>query len=148
MLRRQEDCLDLAAQLSLHDPVILVDNDISACDGGKRPGYELLVEQIRAGARTVVERHPVRIEAVRGGGLDLNTVEGRLMARQLVAVAAYESGHKSDRIKRAARREAEQGAWHGPVRYGYCGPGGVLIPEEAAVVRQHSPVQAGYCCPF
>jgi len=156
VLRQQEDCLDLAARLGYEDPVVLVDNDVSAYEGGRRPGYELLVEQIRAGVTTVVvwhvdrlyrqpreledliglvERHPVRIEAVRGGGLDLNTVEGRLMARQLVAVAAYESGHKSDRIKRAARRKAEQGAWHGPARYGY-GPGGVLIPEEAAVVRQ------------
>ena len=154
--RQQEDCLDLAARLGFEDPVVLADNDISAYDGGGRPGYELLVEQIRSGVSVVVvwhvdrlyrqpreledliglvERHPVRIEAVRGGGLDLNTVEGRLMARQFVAVAAYESGHKSDRITRAARRKAEQGAWHGPARYGY-GPGGVLIPEEAAVVRQ------------
>lgn len=83
----------------------------------------------------LVEQHPVRIETVRGGGFDLNTHEGRLMARQLVAIAAYESGHKSDRVKRANRRLAEQGAWHGPARYGY-GPGGVLNPEEAAVIRE------------
>ncbi|MGO1851651.1 MULTISPECIES: recombinase family protein [unclassified Microbacterium] len=56
-------------------------------------------------------------------------------SRQLVAIAAYESGHKSDRVKRANKRLAEQGAWHGPARYGY-GPGGVLIPEQAAVIRQ------------
>lgn len=77
----------------------------------------------------------MRIEAVRGGGFDLDTTAGRLMARQLVAIAAYESGHKSDRVKRANKRLAEQGAWHGPARYGY-GPGGVLIPEQAAVIRQ------------
>jgi hypothetical protein len=53
----------------------------------------------------------------------------------LVAIAAYESGHKSDRVKRANQRLAEQGRWHGPARYGY-GTGGVLVPEQAAVVRQ------------
>ena len=35
-------------------------------------------------------------------------------SRQLVAIAAYESGHKSDRVKRANKRLAEQGAWPRP----------------------------------
>ena len=154
--RQQEDCLALAAQLGITDPLVFIDNDVSAFDGGRRPGYDAMVTQVRGGASCVivwhvdrlyrqpreledlidlVEQHPVRIEAVRGGGFDLNATEGRLMARQLVAIAAYESGHKSDRVKRANRALAEQGRWHGPARYGY-GPGGVLIPEQAAVIRQ------------
>lgn len=154
--RQQEDCLALAARLGVADPLVFIDNDVSAFDGGRRPGYDAMVTQIRAGASRIivwhvdrlyrqpreledlidlVEQHPVRIEAVRGGGFDLNTTEGRLMARQLVAIAAYESGHKSDRVKRANRALAEQGRWHGPARYGY-GIGGVLIPEQAAVIRQ------------
>ena len=154
--RQQEDCLALATQLGLTDLQVFIDNDVSAFDGGRRPGYDALVTRIRAGVSRVivwhldrlyrqpreledlialVEQHPVRIEAVRGGGFDLNSTEGRLMARQLVAIAAYESGHKSDRIKRANQRLAEQGRWHGPARYGY-GTGGVLIPEQAAVIRQ------------
>ncbi|MBX3438560.1 MAG: recombinase family protein, partial [Planctomycetaceae bacterium] len=154
--RQQEDCLALADQLGFSDPQIFIDNDVSAFDGGRRPGYDALVNHIRAGVPRIivwhvdrlyrqpreledlialVERHPVRVDAVRGGGFDLNTTEGRLMARQLVAIAAYESGHKSDRVKRANKRLAEQGRWHGPARYGY-GIGGVLIPEQAAVIRQ------------
>ncbi len=154
--RQQEDCLAHAAKLGFTDPQVFIDNDVSAFDGGRRNGYDALVTQVRAGVTHIivwhvdrlyrqpreledlidlVEQHPVRIEAVRGGGFDLNTTEGRLMARQLVAIAAYESGHKSDRVKRANKRLAEQGAWHGPARYGY-GPGGVLIPEQAAVIRQ------------
>lgn len=154
--RQQEDCLTLADQLGFTDPQVFIDNDVSAFDGGRRPGYDALVARIRSGVSRVivwhvdrlyrqpreleelialVERHPVRIDAVRGGGFDLNTTEGRLMARQLVAIAAYESGHKSDRVKRANKRLAEQGRWHGPARYGYAA-GGVLIPEQAAVVRQ------------
>ncbi|MDN5715674.1 MAG: recombinase family protein [Janibacter sp.] len=154
--RQQEDCLSLADRLGFADPQVFIDNDVSAFDGGRRPGYDTLVAHIRAGVSRIivwhvdrlyrqpreledlidlVEQHPVRIEAVRGGGFDLNTTEGRLMARQLVAIAAYESGHKSDRVKRANQRLAEQGRWHGPARYGY-GRGGVLIPEQAAVIRQ------------
>lgn len=154
--RQREDCLLLATQLGLPEPPVFIDNDVSAFDGGRRPGYDALVTQVQAGVTHViawhvdrlyrrpreleylidlVEHHPVRIEAVRGGGFDLNSSEGRLMARQLVAIAAYESGHKSDRIKRANRRLAEQGAWHGPARYGY-GAGGFIIPEQAAVIRQ------------
>lgn len=154
--RQQEDCLAHAATLGFDDPQVFIDNDVSAFDGGRRNGYDALVAQVRAGVTHIivwhvdrlyrqpreledlidlVEQHPVRIESVRGGGFDLNTTEGRLMARQLVAIAAYESGHKSDRVKRANKRLAEQGAWHGPARYGY-GPGGVLIPEQAAAIRQ------------
>lgn len=101
---------------------MFIDNDVSAFDGCRRNGYDALVAQVRAGVTHIivwhvdrlyrqpreledlidlVEQHPVRIEAVRGGGFDLNTTEGRLMARQLVAIAVYESGHKSDRVKRA-----------------------------------------------
>ncbi|WP_162301578.1 recombinase family protein [Nesterenkonia muleiensis] len=154
--RQEADCLALAARLGVEDAPVFVDNDISAFDGRDRPGYQALINAVRRGVTHIVvwhvdrlyrrpreledlldlvEQYPVRIEAVRGGGFDLNTTEGRLMARQLVAIAAYESGHKSDRVKRANRRLAQQGRWHGPARYGY-GPGGVLIPEQAAVIRQ------------
>ncbi|WP_210727061.1 recombinase family protein [Sanguibacter hominis] len=131
--RQQEDCLAHAAKLGFTDPQVFIDNDVSAIDGGRRNGYDALVAQVRAGVTHIivwhvdrlhrqprefedlidlVEQHPVRIAAVRGGGFDLNTTEGRPMARQLVAIAAYESGH--NRVKRANKRLAEQGVWHGP----------------------------------
>jgi hypothetical protein len=50
-------------------------------------------------------------------------------------MAAYESGHKADRIRRANRQKAERGDWHGAPKFGY-GHGGVLIPEEAVVIRE------------
>lgn len=154
--RQQEDCLALTARLGLTVTAVLVDNDVSAFDGVARPGYEALLRHVRAGVSRVVvwhldrlyrrpseleqlldlvAGHGVRIEAVRGGAFDLNTGEGRLMARQFVAIAAYESGHKADRVRRALRQRAEAGAWHGGARYGY-GRGGELVPAEARVVRQ------------
>ncbi len=154
--RQQEDCLALAARLGLTVTAVLVDNDVSAFDGVARPGYDALLRHVSAGVSRVVVWHldrlyrrpseleqllesvtgrGVRIEAVRGGAFDLNTSEGRLMARQFVAIAAYESGHKADRVRRALRQRAEAGAWHGGARYGY-GRGGELVPDESSVVRE------------
>lgn len=156
--RQRDDCLMMCSRLGL--PVsaenVFMDNDTSAYLNKKRPAFARMLERVKRGpARVVVwhvdrlyrrpreledlidlvESHPIRIEAVMGGAFDLNTHEGRLMARQLVAMAAYESGHKADRIRRANRQKAERGDWHGAAKFGY-GAGGVLIPEQAAVVRE------------
>lgn len=154
--RQRADCLELCSKLGLPDPEVFTDNDISAFRGRRRPGYTALLERARAGrSRLVVwhvdrlyrrpreledlidlvESHPIRLEAVKGGAFDLNTHEGRLMARQLVAIASYESGHKADRIRRANKQKAERGDWHGGRRFGY-DTGGVLVPEEAVVIRE------------
>lgn len=154
--RQLEDCELLASRRGLTVAAVLVDNDISAFDGTRRPGYEALIGHIRAGISRIVvwhldrlyrqpreleelldlvENRSLRIETVHGGPFDLNSDEGRLMARQFVAIAAYESGHKADRIARAMRQRAESGAWHGPARYGYA-TGGVLVPGQAAMIRQ------------
>lgn len=154
--RQRQDCLDLCTRLGADGPVVFMDNDISAYSDKKRPGYLDLLERVKLGPSRIVawhvdrlyrkpreledlidlvEAHPIRIETVKGGAFDLNTHEGRLMARQLVAIASYESGHKADRIRRANRQKAERGDWHGGPRYGY-GKGGVLIPEQAAVIRE------------
>ena len=138
--RQREDCEALATRLGLDVIDVFVDNDISAFDGSRRPEYEAMLRHVTTGVSRVVTWHldrlyrrpreleelldlvegrSVRIETVEGGPFDLNTHEGRLMARQFVAIAAYESGHKADRIVRALRQRAEAGEWHGPARYGY-----------------------------
>ena len=156
--RQRDDCLALCNRLGFEitDDDVYMDNDVSAYLKKKRPGFERMIDQVRLGpARIVVwhvdrlyrrpreledlidlvETHPIRIEAVMGGVFDLNTHEGRLMARQLVAIASYESGHKADRIRRANQTKAQRGDWHAGPRYGY-GKGGVLIPEEAVIIRE------------
>lgn len=156
--RQRADCLALCGRLglSVSDEDVFMDNDTSAYLNKKRPDFDKMLARIKTGPSRVVvwhvdrlyrrpreledlidlvETHPIRIEAVMGGAFDLNTHEGRLMARQLVAMAAYESGHKADRIRRANRQKAERGDWHGAPKFGY-GLGGVLIPEEAVVVRE------------
>jgi site-specific DNA recombinase len=156
--RQRADCLGMCLRLGLavSSENVFMDNDTSAYLNKKRPHFARMLEQVKLGPSRVVvwhvdrlyrrpreledlidlvESHPIRIEAVMGGAFDLNTHEGRLMARQLVAMAAYESGHKADRIRRANRQKAERGDWHGAAKFGY-GTGGVLIPEQAAVVRE------------
>jgi hypothetical protein len=70
-----------------------------------------------------------------GGAFDLNTHEDRMMARRLVAIAAYESVPKADRIRHTNRPEAERGDWRGAPKFDY-GLDGVLIPERAVVIRE------------
>ncbi|MGO2943899.1 MAG: recombinase family protein [Brevibacterium aurantiacum] len=156
--RQRNDCLALCKRLGfkISTEDIYMDNDVSAYLKKKRPDFEKLLARVKLGPTRIivwhvdrlyrrpreledlidlVETHPIRIEAVMGGAFDLNTHEGRLMARQLVAIASYESGHKADRIRRANQAKAERGEWHGPAKFGY-GNGGVLIPEEAAAIRE------------
>ena len=154
--------LELATRLGLPVTATFVDNDVSAFSGKTRPGYQQLVAAVvgSSGPCTVlvwhvdrlyrrpkeledllglVERQAVTIETVRGGMLDLNTHEGKLAARFMVTVASYESGHKADRIALAARRGAEQGAWHGPRRFGYqlsASRSATIDPVEGQMVRE------------
>jgi len=159
---QRADVLELAARLGLPVTETFVDNDLSAFSGKTRPGYQQLVRAVvgspdpctvlvwhvdRLYRRPseledllgLVERQAVTIETVRGGMLDLNTHEGKLAARFMVTVASYESGHKADRIALAARRGAEQGAWHGPRRFGYqltAGRSATIDPAEGPMVRE------------
>src|SRR4030095_5993411 len=47
--RQAADCRDLAMRLGLGDPEVLTDNDLSAYSGKRRPGYQQLLEGLKAG---------------------------------------------------------------------------------------------------
>lgn len=83
----------------------------------------------------LLDVRPIRVESVQGGPFDLNRHEGRLFARQLVAFANYESGHRGARVARAQQHRARNGLLHGGSHYGYHGDGG-LHPVESTVVRR------------
>lgn len=118
---------------------MLVDNDISAFQGRKkRPGYEALLEQIRAGLVDVViawhtdrlhrslrellgymdacEPHRVATHTVTAGPVDLGSASGRMMAKMLGAIAEHESEHKAERIRRAQLQKSQAGLWIGGTR--------------------------------
>lgn len=135
-----------------------VDNDISAYSAARRPAYGSLLDAIRSGSVdvvvvwhtdrlyrrmkdleeyiTVCQPRNVPTHAVQMGPLDLTTPSGRMVARQLAAVAQYESEHKGERQKRANRQAAQEGKYFGTVRpFGYSDDGLSLVPDEARAIR-------------
>lgn len=82
------------------------------------------------------EGRDVPTHTVQAGPLDLSTPSGRMVARQLGAVARFESEHKAERVRSARLQAARAGKPQGgPRPFGY-EPDGVTIREaEAAAVR-------------
>ncbi len=158
--RQLADCRELAEKRGWTVAREYEDNDYSAFSGRKRPGYRQMLADVASGTVNAVvawhtdrlhrspleleefialiEQHHVQVEVVNGGMLDLSTPGGRMVARQLGAVARYESEHRSERVRRKHKELAEKGKWSGGGHrpYGYKADGVTLIPAEAAIVRE------------
>jgi site-specific DNA recombinase len=157
--RQEKAARELAERRGLEIEGVLVDNDTSAYSGKRRPAYEQLLARVADGSVDAIvawdpdrlHRSPKELERfidvieasatevlfVTAGPLDLATPAGRMIARQLGAVARYESEHKSERLRAKARQLAEAGrpAGGGDRPFGY-EPDFVTIREsEAAEVR-------------
>ena len=108
----------------------LVDNDVSAYSGAKRPQFDALMAMIRAGkVDAVLVWHMDRacrriadlVELVRiardakvriasvAGDFDLASPVGQMFATILIAVAEYEAAHKGERQKAANLQAARSG---------------------------------------
>jgi site-specific DNA recombinase len=159
--RQTEDIVAVCERHGWDLVEVLTDNDISASRYSKkaRPGYERLVEMIRAGAvdRAVVYdvdrllRQPRQLEDLIdlceerngafqlhnvNGELDLVTSSGRFIARVLVGKAAMESDDLSRRLRRAFDQKAAEGQPHGARGFGY-DPDGMTVREaEADLIRR------------
>jgi DNA invertase Pin-like site-specific DNA recombinase len=160
--RQREDCLKLCDGRGW-SPHEYVDNDKSATKG-RRPAYEKMLDDIRAGLVGAVvvwdldrlHRRPMELEyfidladdkhlalASVGGDADLSTDNGRLFARIKGAVARAEIERKSVRQKRAARQRAEAGIWwSGPRPFGYTETGSLVETEAAALREAYSAILA------
>lgn len=159
--RQEQDCRELAGRLGWSVVEVYRDNDLSAYSGKPRPGYLALLGDIRSGAVDAVlawhsdrlHRSPVELEeyiaacdprgvpthCVKAGPLDLSTPSGRLVARQLGAVARYEVEHSIERQQRAKLQAATSGKWKGGRRpFGYEDDGITVRPSEAAEVLRAS----------
>ncbi|HVE97284.1 MAG TPA: recombinase family protein [Pseudonocardiaceae bacterium] len=159
--RQRSDCEELAARLGWTVAAVHTDNDISAYSGKPRPGYRALLEDIASGRIDAViawhndrlHRSPAELEGyisvceargapthcVKAGPLDLSTPSGRLVARQLGAVARYEVDHLIDKTKAAKLQAARAGKYRGGRRaFGYDSDGVTVRPLEAALVADAS----------
>ena len=155
---QQADCRPLADSLGWTVGEVFTDNDISAYSGKPRPAYRRMLDAIRAGRVDAVlawhtdrlHRSPTELEeyigvceprsvpthCVKAGPLDLTTPSGRLVARQLGAVARYEVEHMAERIRSQKAKATAAGEWTGGGRpFGYTRDGMALVPAEADAIR-------------
>lgn len=152
--RQEADCRELAGRLGWTVAAVHIDNDISAYSGKPRPGYRALLADLEAGRADAVlawhtdrlHRSPAELEqyiavcdlrgvpthCVKAGPLDLAIPSGRLVARQLGAVARYEVEHMIERQKAAKLQAAQAGKFRGGRRaFGYERDGITVRPSEA-----------------
>jgi site-specific DNA recombinase len=164
--RQVDEGRALAERLGWSVVEVYQDNDMSAFTGRRRDGYERMLADIEAGKINAViawhpdrlhrraaeleryigvcERHGVANQTVTAGMWDLSTPSGRMSARQLGAVAAYESEHKSERLKAARIQHAKLGRHHGGIRcYGYGKDGVSVVADEAAEIASACTAIAG-----
>ncbi|WJL95872.1 recombinase family protein [Microbacterium sp. ET2] len=158
--RQRDECAALADTKGVEVIDTLVDNDLSATTGKRRPGFERVLEMIRAGRiDTIVVWHTdrlyrlprdlepiialaegrrLRFLTVTASEIDLNTPSGRMVARMLAAASAQEVEHKADRQRSAADQRAAKGLPTARPGYGYRRVDGhdVINKDEAAVITE------------
>lgn len=159
--RQDEDLDTLAARHGFTLVASYVDNDTGASTRSRkpRPGYRRMIADAKAGKFDVIiayttgrltrrprehedlidlaQDHGIRFEYVRSPSFDLNTAQGRRIARTLAAQDAGESEEMAERVARDAERRARQGLNHGGRRcYGYDTNGLDVVPDEAEVIRR------------
>ncbi|HEV8425302.1 MAG TPA: recombinase family protein, partial [Actinomycetes bacterium] len=133
--RQVPPCRELASRKgwTVVEPVY-EDNDLSAFSGKRRPGYEQLLADAKAGRINVIvawhadrltrqpienegliqlaERHGIQLATVTGEH-DLATPSGRLHFRMLGSIARYESEHRAERLRLKFQEQARAGRPNG-----------------------------------
>lgn len=151
-------CHDFAAQRGWSLGEDYVDNDISAYREVKRPEFERLLNDMRAGnvpvlivwhidrlCRRVKDLSRVvdaaktggtQIHTLKAGEFDLSTASGEMVAYLVGTIAQFEARHASERQVASQHDRALKGLWRGGrAPFGYTSLGGGRLeinPEEAA----------------
>ncbi|HCU49982.1 MAG TPA: hypothetical protein DGG94_09320 [Micromonosporaceae bacterium] len=158
--RQDEDGKALCATNKLRVHRVYPDNDISASTRSIKPrdSYDQLLADAAAGLIGVIvaysssrltrrpleleqqirlaEKHGTRFLYVRSPSFDLNTADGRQIARMLAAADAAEAERTGERVSRAALQRAQQGKNHGGRRrYGFEADGVTVSESEADILR-------------
>lgn len=160
--RQQELCQALVDNLGWTAVRVFTDNDrtASAKDGvaAHRPDYEKMMRLVRGGEIDaivtyqqdrllrepreledlidIVEENAVEVRGVALGRIDLSTASGRMQARNMVNYSKFESELKGERMAASVEQHRKIGKWPNGLRpFGYQN-GGVVHPEEAAVLKE------------
>lgn len=160
--RQEQACRELAEREGWQVSRVLVDNDLSAFSGKRRPAYEQLLDLTRRGeVDAVVAYHPdrlyrrladlvgltdvvgksgIELRTVAAGHVDLSTASGRFQAQILGAAAEHESARIGERVSMKHQANAKVGRAHGGGRsFGYdrTAPGVLeIVPAEAELIRE------------
>lgn len=152
--RQVEECQQLAAGRGWTVVEVLVDNDISATTGKRRPGFERAIAGAASGEfDALVAWHTDRLVrktadlerviatdvdvfTVTAGEMDLSSPAGRAVARTVVAWSNYEGEQKAERQKAAARQRATMGKPWWPTRPLGFEMDGTLRREEAEALAK------------
>src|SRR5215204_2394956 len=155
--RQEADCRQLAERLGWKVVAVFVDNDISAFSGKRRPQYEELLREVRAGRVkgvlawhpdrlhrrateleefvTMAETHGLQVQTVTAGTVDLSTPSGRMIARMLGAAAQHEVEQTRRRLRSQKAQAAKNGKYRGgPRPYGFEADGVTVCEEEAKII--------------
>jgi site-specific DNA recombinase len=157
--RQVPPCRELARRKgwAVIEPVY-EDNDLSAFSGKRRPAYEQLLADAKAGRIDVIvawhadrltrqpienealialaERHGIQLATVTGEH-DLATPSGRLHFRMLGSIARYESEHRAERLRLKFEEQARAGRPKGGGRrpFGFEADKLTVNEPEAALLR-------------
>lgn len=160
-VKRQEEDLRALCKRSGDDVVdVYKDNDISASTRSKkeRPDYQRILADARSGrikkiaayTTSRLTRQPRENEDlielaeqvgttfayVKSPSFDLNSADGRHMARMIAAADAAEAERTSERVQRAQSDAATDGRHRGgPRPFGFEPDGVTVRPDEAEVIR-------------
>jgi DNA invertase Pin-like site-specific DNA recombinase len=172
--RQRQDIEEYASRLGLQVVGRYEDNDIGASTRSTkpRPAYKQMLADAVAGRFDVIvaytssrltrrprenedlielaERHGVRFMYRNSPSFDLNTADGRNVARILAANDAAESERISERVARKAKERAKNGEWHGgwpPCGYAFTYDNGSpprvtgieVDPVRAAILAEMAP---------
>jgi DNA invertase Pin-like site-specific DNA recombinase len=156
--RQREHCIELAERLGIKVYYIYNDNDRGASRYSSKPrkDYQRLLRDAQAGVINCIiayttgrlTRRPrehedqidlaqdlgVQYHYVRSPSFDLNTSQGRRIARILASNDAGEADDISERVLDAKRKQASKGLYLGGYRaYGYEGP---KYNDEGALINR------------
>ena len=156
--RQEALCRELAADKGWPVAEVYVDGSTSAYNGALRPAYRRMIDDLEAGRRDAVicvdldrlTRRPAELEefilladrlgialANVSGDTDLSSVDGRLTARIMGAVARQESERKGERVAREAEQAARRGLPRGSRRpFGWEDDKTTIRPDEADLIRE------------
>ena len=167
--RQYDECAALAVRWDwgeIPEHLRFSDNDLSAYNGKRRPGFEKLLAAIERGEVNIVlcwhtdrlyrslgdllqlikvgTPRNLIIKPVTGPELDLSTPTGKAIAQILASIAEMESAHKAERQVLANTQRAQLGEWSTNNRaFGYTMDGTPLEPEATAYRTAVADVLAG-----